>query len=250
MNQLDLKGRVAVVTGAARGIGYAIAQRLLASGAKCSVWDCDAAALDAAARSLAAGRDVHTCVADVTDDGSVQAAAGATAERFGGIDILVNNAGIAGGSKPSWEYTPDEWRRVVDVDLTGVFLCCRAVVPRMLPRGYGRIVNVASIAGKEGNPNSAHYSAAKAGVIAYTKALGKELANRGILVNCVTPAVIETDILKQMTPQHVQYMLSKIPMGRFGKVEEVAALVAWLCTEDCSFSTGGVFDVSGGRATY
>lgn len=250
MNQLDLKGRAAVVTGAARGIGYAIAQRLLASGAKCSLWDCDEAAVDAAARSLGTSGEVRTAIADVTDDASVQAAARATADPFGAIDILVNNAGIAGGSKPSWEYTPEEWRRVVDVDLTGVFLCCRAVVPRMLSQGYGRIVNVASIAGKEGNPNSAHYSAAKAGVIAYTKALGKELANRGILVNCVTPAVIETDILKQMTPQHVQYMLSKIPMGRFGKVEEVAALVAWLCTEDCSFSTGGVFDVSGGRATY
>jgi 3-oxoacyl-[acyl-carrier protein] reductase len=250
MNQLDLKGRTAVVTGAARGIGYAIARRLLASGAKCSLWDCDAAALETAARALSTSGEVHTAIADVTDDASVQAAAGATAERFGAIDILVNNAGIAGGSKPSWEYTLEEWRQVVDVDLTGVFLCCRAVVPRMLPRGYGRIVNVASIAGKEGNPNSAHYSAAKAGVIAYTKALGKELANRGVLVNCVTPAVIETDILKQMTPQHVQYMLSKIPMGRFGKVEEVAALVAWLVSEDCSFSTGGVFDVSGGRATY
>jgi 2-dehydro-3-deoxy-L-rhamnonate dehydrogenase (NAD+) len=164
--------------------------------------------------------------------------------------VLVNNAGITGGNKPSWEFTPEEWRRVIDVDLTGVFLCCRAVVPLMLPRGYGRIVNVASIAGKEGNPNAAHYSAAKAGVIAYTKALGKELATRGVLVNCVTPAVIETEILKQMTPEHIQYMLSKIPMGRFGKVEEAAALVAWLCTADCSFTTGGVFDLSGGRATY
>src|SRR5262249_5928507 len=218
-----------------------VARRLRGSGAKGSLWACDATAPEAAVRSLAASGDVHTAVADVTDDASVQAAARATVDRFGAIDILVNNAGIAGGSKPSWEYTPEEWRQVVDVDLTGVFLCCRAVVPRMLPRGYGRIVNVASIAGKAGTPNSAHYSAAYASVSSYPKALGKELATRGAPVNCVTPAVIETDILKQMTPQHVQYMLSKIPMGRFGKVEEVAALVAWLVSEDCSFSTGGVF---------
>jgi len=174
----------------------------------------------------------------------------ATVAALGGIDILVNNAGIAGGSKPSWELTPDEWRQVIDVDLTGVFLCCRAVVPVMRPRGWGRVVNVASIAGKEGNPNAAHYSAAKAGGIGFTKALGKELARTGIRVNCITPAVIETDILRQMTPQHVEYMLSKIPMGRFGKKEEAAALVAWLCSDDCSFTTGGVFDLSGGRATY
>ncbi len=250
MNQIDLRGRSATVTGAARGIGHAIAERLLASGSRVSLWDRDAAALDAAARSLADRGEVHTAAVDVTDDASVQAAAKATAERFGGIDILVNNAGIAGGSKPSWEFTPEEWRQVVEVDLTGVFLCCRAVVPLMLPRGWGRVVNVASIAGKEGNPNAAHYSAAKAGVIGFTKALGKELATRGILVNCITPAVIETDILRQITPQHVEYMRSKIPMGRFGRKEEAAALVAWLCSDDCSFTTGGVFDLSGGRATY
>ncbi len=250
MNQIDLRGRSAAVTGAARGIGHAIAERLLASGSRVSLWDRDAAALDAAARSLADRGEVHTAAVDVTDDASVQAAAKATAERFGGIDILVNNAGIAGGSKPSWEFTPEEWRQVVEVDLTGVFLCCRAVVPLMLPRGWGRVVNVASIAGKEGNPNAAHYSAAKAGVIGFTKALGKELATRGILVNCITPAVIETDILRQITPQHVEYMRSKIPMGRFGRKEEAAALVAWLCSDDCSFTTGGVFDLSGGRATY
>jgi NAD(P)-dependent dehydrogenase (short-subunit alcohol dehydrogenase family) len=243
MNQLDLRGRVAVITGAARGIGYAIAERLLASGAHVSVWDRD----PTPARSLG---DVHVVTVDVTDDVAVQAAASATVERFGGIDILVNNAGIAGGSKPSWEFTPEEWRQVIDVDLTGVFLCCRAVVPRMLSRGWGRIVNVASIAGKEGNPNAAHYSAAKAGVIAFTKSLGKELATSGILVNCITPAVIETDILKQLTPQHVEYMRSKIPMGRFGKTQEAAAMVAWLCSADCSFTTGGVVDLSGGRATY
>jgi 3-oxoacyl-[acyl-carrier protein] reductase len=250
MNQIDLTGRTAIVTGAARGIGYAIAERLLASGAKCSLWDRDAAAVESAAGALGARGEVHTAAVDVTDAAAVEAAAASAEGHFGAIDILVNNAGIAGGSKPAWEFTPQEWRAVVDVDLTGVFLCCRAVIPRMLPRGSGRVVNVASIAGKEGNPNTAHYSAAKAGVIALTKSLGKELATRGVLVNCITPAVIETDILKQLTQQHVDYMLSKIPMGRFGKTTEAAALVAWLCSDDCSFTTGGVFDLSGGRATY
>ncbi len=250
MNTIDLTGRTAVVTGAARGIGYAIAERLLASGARLSLWDVDAAATTEAAGALSRQGEVQAEVVDVTDDASVQSAARSALGYYGAIDILVNNAGIAGGSKPSWEFTPEEWRRVVDVDLTGVFLCCRAVVPPMRQRGYGRIVNIASIAGKEGNPNAAHYSAAKAGVIAFTKSLGKELATSGVLVNCVTPAVIETDILQQLTPQHVEYMLSKIPMGRFGKKEEAAALVAWLCSEDCSFTTAGVFDLSGGRATY
>jgi 2-dehydro-3-deoxy-L-rhamnonate dehydrogenase (NAD+) len=207
----------------------------------------DAAALTAAAGALG---PVHTATVDVTDDESVQSAARATAEHFGGIDILVNNAGIAGATKPSWELTPDEWRRVLDIDLTGVFLCCRAVVPGMRACGYGRVVNIASVAGKEGNPNAAHYSAAKAGVIAFTKSLGKELATAGVLVNCVTPAAIETDIFRQMAPQHIEYMRSKIPMGRFGTTAEAAALVAWLCSGDCSFTTAGVFDLSGGRATY
>ena len=250
MNQLDLRGRTAIVTGSARGIGKAIAERLLASGARVSLWDRDADAVQAAARELSQRGEIHAAVTDVTDDRSIEAAVRGTVERFGGIDILVNNAGIAGGSKPSWEFSPAEWREVIEIDLTGVFLCCRGVVPVMRPRGWGRIVNVASIAGKEGNPNAAHYSAAKAGVIGFTKALGKELATSGILVNCITPAVIETDILKQITPQHVEYMRSKIPMGRFGKKEEAAALVAWLCSDDCSFTTGGVFDLSGGRATY
>jgi 3-oxoacyl-[acyl-carrier protein] reductase len=250
MTKIDLTGRVAVVTGSARGIGYAIAERLFSSGARLSLWDRDGEAVKAAAKALAKGGDVHAAVADVTDDASIDIAVGETVQRFGGIDILVNNAGIAGGSKPSWEFTPAEWRQVIEIDLTGVFLCCRAVVPVMKPRGWGRIVNVASIAGKEGNPNAAHYSAAKAGVIGFTKALGKELATSGVLVNCITPAVIETDILKQITPQHVEYMRSKIPMGRFGKTEEAAALVAWLCSPECSFTTGGVFDLSGGRATY
>jgi 3-oxoacyl-[acyl-carrier protein] reductase len=169
---------------------------------------------------------------------------------MGGIDILVNNAGIAGNTRTTWELSPEEWQRVLQVNLFGPYLCCHAVVPHMRERKYGRIVNIASIAGKEGNPNASHYSASKAGVIALTKSLGKELAQAGILVNCITPAVIQTDILKQVTPQHIDYMLSRIPMGRFGKVEEAAAMVAWLCSEDCSFSTGAVFDLSGGRATY
>jgi 3-oxoacyl-[acyl-carrier protein] reductase len=250
MTTIDLAGRTAVVTGAARGIGHAIAERLLASGARVSLWDRDAATLDSAARSLSERGEIHTAAVDVTDDTAIDAAVRSTVERFGGIDILVNNAGIAGATKLSWEFTPAEWRQVIEVDLNGVFLCCRAVVPVMRPRGWGRIVNVASIAGKEGNPNAAHYSAAKAGVIGFTKALGKELATSGILVNCITPAVIETDILKQITQQHIDYMRSKIPMNRFGKKEEAAALVAWLCSDECSFTTGGVFDLSGGRATY
>lgn len=250
MNQIDLKGRTAIVTGGARGIGFAIVERLLASGAKCCLWDRDSAALAEAAQSLAGRGEVHTIALDLTSPDAVKAAALATHERFGGVDILVNNAGIAGVNKKTWEFTPDEWRIVIEVDLNAVFYCCNAVVPLMLPRGWGRIVNIASIAGKEGNPNAAHYSTAKAGVIGLTKSLGKELAQSGIAVNCITPAVIQTDILKQVAQSHIDYMLSKIPMGRFGKREEAAALVAWLCSEDCSFTTGSVFDLSGGRATY
>ena len=250
MNQIDLQGRTAVVTGAARGIGFAIVQRLLASGARCSLWDVDAAALASARDRLPGAGEVHTVEVDVTNPAQVQAAADATFRQFGSIDILVNNAGIAGASKKLWDCTPAEWRQVIDIDLFGVFLCCHAVVPKMIERGYGRIVNVASIAGKEGNPNASHYSAAKAGVIGLTKSLGKELATTGILANCITPAVIETDILKQVSQQHIDYMLSKIPLGRFGQTAEAAALVAWLCSKECSFSTGAVFDLSGGRATY
>ncbi len=250
MNQIDLAKRKAVVTGGARGIGYAIATRLLQSGAYVSLWDVDAAAVEHAARELSTLGSVHAAHVDVTDESSVNAATQKTADALGGIDILVNNAGIAGSAAKTWELPVAEWRRVVEIDLIGPYLCCRAIVPRMLASGYGRIVNIASIAGKEGNPNASHYSAAKAGVVALTKSLGKELATSNILVNCITPAVIETEILKQVGAQHIDYMLSKIPMGRFGKSHEVAALAAWLCSEECSFSTAAVFDLSGGRATY
>ena len=250
MNQIDLSGRVAVVTGGARGIGFAVAKRMLASGARVSLWDNDAAALNAAAAALGAGDRVQTVTVDITQEAQVAAATASASAKFGGIDLLVNNAGIAGVNKKLWECTPAEWRVVMELDLFAVFLCCRAIVPLLLAKNSGRIVNVASIAGKEGNPNASHYSAAKAGVIGLTKSLGKELATTGIRVNCITPAVIETDILKQCSPEHVAYMLSKIPMGRPGGVDEVAALVAWLCSDECSFTTGAVFDISGGRATY
>ena len=250
MNKIDLNGKTAVVTGAARGIGCAIVERLLGSGAACSMWDCDADALARTAKTLSAKGRIHTATVDVTEASSVQTAAQDTLKAFGSVDILVNNAGIAGASKPTWELAPAEWQQVLQIDLFGVYLCCHALVPAMRERGYGRIVNIASIAGKEGNPNASHYSAAKAGVIALTKSLGKELAKSGVIVNCITPAVIETDILKQITQQHIDYMRSKIPMDRFGSKEEAAALVAWLCSEECSFSTGAVFDLSGGRATY
>jgi NAD(P)-dependent dehydrogenase (short-subunit alcohol dehydrogenase family) len=245
MNQIDLKNRVAAITGGARGIGFATAQRFQQSGAKVALWDRDGA--EAAAKGIAGAIG---CAVDVTDERSVAAALAETERRLGPLDILVASAGIAGPNATVADYPVDAWRQVIDVDLNGVFLCCRAVVPGMVKRGYGRIVNIASIAGKEGNPNAAPYSAAKAGVIALTKSLGKELAKTGICVNCITPAAVRTAIFDQITQQHIDYMLSKIPMGRFGTVEEMAAMIAWLASEECSFSTGGVFDLSGGRATY
>src|SRR5260221_2101380 len=250
MHQFDLAGRRAVVTGGAQGIGRAIAERLLRWGARVSLWDCDPAGLAAGAGELGALGDVHTSAVDVVIADQVEVAAAATVDRLGGIDILVANAGITGPNAPTWEYPPDEWRRVLDVDLTGVFLCCRAIVPMMRAQHYGRIVNIASIAGKEGNPNASAYSAAKAGVIALTKSLGKELAAEDIAVNCITPAAAKTRILEQMTETHIEYMLSKIPRARFVRVEEIAALAAWLVSEENSFATGAVYDMSGGRATY
>jgi 3-oxoacyl-[acyl-carrier protein] reductase len=250
VNQIDLHGRFAVVTGGARGIGYAVAERLLDSGAACCLWDRDEQALNAAIRQLAAKGDAHGVTVDVSDPASVERAAAGTFRLSDRTDVLVNNAGIAGATRRTWELTPDEWQAVLQVNLFGVFLCCRAIVPRMLEQQYGRIVNVASIAGKEGNPNASHYSATKAGVIALTKSLGKEVAREGIVVNCVTPAVIETPILAGVPQTHIDYMLARVPLGRMGQAAEVAAMIAWLCSDDCSFTTGGVFDLSGGRATY
>jgi NAD(P)-dependent dehydrogenase (short-subunit alcohol dehydrogenase family) len=247
MNQIDLKDRIAIVTGGARGIGYAVAERLAQSGAGVALWDRDRDAAEAAAKSIPGSIALSL---DVADPAAIESAAAETEKRFGRIDILVASAGITGPNASVADYPVDAWRQVIDVNLNGAFLCCRAVVPRMQKRDYGRIVNIASVAGKEGNPNAAAYSASKAGVIALTKSLGKELAATGIRVNCVTPAAVRTDIFKQMTEQQINFMLSKIPMGRFGKVEEMAALVAWLASEECSFSTGATFDISGGRATY
>jgi NAD(P)-dependent dehydrogenase (short-subunit alcohol dehydrogenase family) len=247
MNRIDLAGRVAIVTGAARGIGRAIAERFSASGAKVAIWDVDGAAAAETARQI---ENATYEIVDVTDPAAITSALAMTETRCGPPDILVNNAGISGPNFPLAEYPAEEWRRVVEIDLIGVFNCCRAVVPAMQRRNYGRIVNIASMAGKEGNPNASAYSAAKAGVIGLTKSLGKELAGTGIRVNCVTPAAARTDIFAQMTEAQIDYMLSKIPMGRFVLVEEIGALVAWLASEDCSFSTGAVFDISGGRATY
>lgn len=248
MNQLDLRGRKAVVTGGASGIGLAIARRLVASGATVAIWDLSDEALQAARESLEMTTEI--VVVDVSSSDAVEAATEATLRAFGTVDILVNSAGITGPNATVEAYPLQDWQRVLAVNLTGIFLTCRALVPQMRATNYGRVVNVASVAGKEGNPNAAAYSASKAGVIALTKSLGKELASTGITVNCVTPGAVKTALFDQMSDEHIGYMLSKIPMGRFGKTDEIAAMVTWLCTAECSFSTGATFDLSGGRATY
>jgi 2-dehydro-3-deoxy-L-rhamnonate dehydrogenase (NAD+) len=248
MNTIDLKNRVAVITGGAQGIGYAVAERFIASGAKVVLWDIDAAMLAKAQSAL--GPAAGTAHVELTDATAVAAGTAAVLAQHGRIDILVNNAGIAGGNAPTWELEPAMWRRTIDVNLVAPYLCCHAIVPAMLEQGYGRIVNVASVAGKEGNPNASHYSASKAGLIALTKSLGKELATKNILVNAVAPAAAKTAIFDQMKPEFIDYMLSKIPMGRFVEPREIAAAITWLASEDCSFTTASVLDVSGGRATY
>jgi 2-dehydro-3-deoxy-L-rhamnonate dehydrogenase (NAD+) len=248
MNRIDLGGRVAVVTGGAQGFGRAITERFVASGAKVAIWDMDVALAEKTADEIDPGVKVYG--ADVSDAAAVAKARDATLKDFGKIDILVNNAGIAGVNRTVWETDVEEWRKVLRINLDGPFVCSRAIVPHMIEKKYGRIVNIASIAGKEGNPNAAHYSASKAGVIALTKSLGKELAAYDIAVNCVTPAAAKTAIFDQMTQQHIDFMLSKIPRGRFVKVEELASMVAWMASEECAFTTGAVFDISGGRATY
>jgi 2-dehydro-3-deoxy-L-rhamnonate dehydrogenase (NAD+) len=252
MNQLDLNNRHAVITGGASGIGLAIAQRMLASGARLTLWDVSETALRSAKELLgkdAQGRHVHTFIVNVADAADVAHAAAVT-EQHAPVDILVNSAGITGPNVPVADYPITEWQRVFDINVHGLFYCCRALSAPMRQRNYGRIVNIASVAGKEGNPNASAYSASKAAVIALTKSLGKELAATGVRVNCVTPAAVKTAIFDQMSQNHIDFMLSKIPMARFGETHEIAAMVAWLCTEDCSFSTGAVFDLSGGRATY
>ncbi len=250
MNQIDLKDRVAVVTGGAQGIGFEIARRFLQSGARVVVWDIDAARLEAGCRSLAALGPTSGQVVELTDDAAVAAATSAAVAAQGRIDILVNNAGITGGNAATWTLDPAVWRRVIEVNLIAPYLTCRHVVPQMIGQGYGRIVNIASVAGKEGNPNASHYSASKAGLLALTKSLAKELATQGVLVNAVTPAVAKTAMFEQMRQAQIDYMLSKIPMGRLLEPHEIAAMVAWLASEDCSFTTGAVFDITGGRATY
>jgi 3-oxoacyl-[acyl-carrier protein] reductase len=249
-NTIDLGGRVAVVTGGAQGIGRSIVERFLASGATVAIWDRDVALAKKAAAEMARPERVACVAVDVTRLAEVERARDETLAAFGKIDVLVNNAGIAGPNTVTWEYPPAAWDEVLRVNLTGAFNCCRAVVPHMIARNYGRIVNIASIAGKEGNPNASAYSASKAGVIALTKSLGKELASYDISVNCITPAAARTAIFEQMKEEHIAYMLAKIPRGRFVTVEEIAALVAFCASAECSFTTGSVLDISGGRATY
>ncbi|SLN75368.1 SDR family NAD(P)-dependent oxidoreductase [Roseisalinus antarcticus] len=248
MNAIDLKGRVAVVTGGAQGIGLCVARRFIASGATVSLWDRDAAQLEVALADLNGAATAQTV--DVVDWDTVARATEAVAALNGRLDILVNSAGIAGKNAPLDDYEIDEWRRVIDIDLTGTFLVNRAVIPHMKAQNYGRIVNIASVAGKEGNPNASAYAAAKAGVIGMTKAVGKELAEYDIAVNAITPATAKTAILDELKPEFIDYMLSKIPRGRFAEVEEIAGMVSWLVSQENSFTTASVFDLSGGRATY
>jgi 3-oxoacyl-[acyl-carrier protein] reductase len=249
-NKIDLGGRIAVVTGGAQGIGRAIVERFLDSGAAVAIWDRDREAAEEVAVAAALRGRVMPFPVDVTQLGDVETATHQTIATFGHIDILVNNAGIAGPNVKTWEYPPDAWSEVIAINLTGAFHCCRALAPHMIAQNYGRIVNIASIAGKEGNPNAPAYSASKAGLIALTKSLGKELATYDISVNCITPAAAKTAIFDQMTEEHINYMLAKIPRGRFVTVDEIAALVAFCASAECSFTTGAVFDISGGRATY
>ena len=246
MNQIDLNNKTAVITGGAQGFGYSMVERFSQSGAKVVIWDKDKELID----SLDLPDNVSAVQTDVTLYNSVESSVKETLSKHKSIDILVNNAGIAGPSFKTWEYPIDQWQNVVDIDLTGVFYCCRAITPHMIKNDYGRIVNIASIAGKEGNPNAMPYSAAKAGVIALTKSLGKELSDKNIAVNCVTPAAAKTRIFDQISQEHIDYMLSKIPRGRFLKVDELASMVSWLVSEENSYTTGAVFDLSGGRATY
>ena len=246
MNKIDLQDKVAIVTGGVQGFGLAVVERFLNSGANVVIWENDKKLLD----EFQTISNVHKIKTDVSNAESVEAAVNETINKCGKIDILVNNAGIAGPNHKTWEYPNDDWQKVIDIDLTGVFYCCKYVAPQMIKNNYGRIVNVASIAGKEGNPNAMPYSAAKAGVIAITKSLGKELADKNIAVNCITPAAAKTRIFDQISQEHIDYMLSKIPRNRFLKVEELASMVAWLVSEENSYTTSAIFDLSGGRATY
>ena len=246
MNQIDLKDKVAIITGGAQGFGYSMVERFSKSGAKVVIWDKDEELL----KSLTLPENVNYEIVDITSYDSVQKSTITTLDKNNKIDILINNAGIAGPSFKTWEYPIDQWQNVIDIDLTGLFYCCKSIVPHMIKANYGRIVNIASIAGKEGNPNAMPYSAAKAGVIALTKSLGKELADKNIAVNCVTPAAAKTRIFDQISQEHIDYMLSKIPRGRFIKVDELASMVSWLVSDENSYTTGAVFDLSGGRATY
>ena len=249
MNHLDLKDRVAIITGGAQGFGLAISKRIIQSGGKVVIWDIDEIAVKAALKEINSN-DLSFKKVDVTNFEEIEKALLETENKLGKIDLFVNNAGITGMNAKVWDYPLDEWKKVIELDLNSTFYCCKAVVPHMIKNNYGRIVNIASIAGKEGNPNASAYSTAKAGVIGFTKSLGKELADKNIAVNCVTPAAAKTRIFDQMTQEHIDYMLSKIPRNRFAKVDELASLVCWLSCEENSFTTSAVFDLSGGRATY